>query len=361
MPFSIGFIRHPPVVGLVFLLWLACSQAGVVALGATPAAPENLMITRQAANSISMSWTAPPAGADPIASYRIYRNGTYYATSRSTSYTDNKATTAVVAELNAPANLYAYAVSAVDSQGNEGPQTNQATFNVYVNGVFSWPGDYSYGASIDYRDKSGMPQSGRYDIAVTVTSDGGGFQPYTGNVVPTYDLEAGAFGYISMDLKPTEEGQKWRLSMMSRLPPGDVYPWSAVDLGDYGPAPVPGKWATYKVPLSALSIGVTRFVGSISGTKLTVTHVESGVGIDAGGFIAGAGVAPGTYISGYDAQGGPGTYTVYPSQNVASTSMLEQRTSVYKFDIIDRGRQSKSDRGGTNNKYYVDNIKFTVN
>jgi hypothetical protein len=301
-----------------------------------------------------MSWSAPAAGAEPIASYKIYRNGAPYATSRSTSYTDNKATTAVVAELNAPATLYAYSVSAIDSQGDEGPQTNQATFNVYVNGVFSWPGDYSYGASIDYRDKSGMPQSGRYDIAVTVTSDGGGFQPYTGSVVPTYDLEAGAFGYICMDLKPTAEGQKWRLSMMSRLPPGDVYPWSAVDLSDYGPAPVPGKWATYKVPLAALSIGMTHFSGSISGTKLTVTSVASGVGIDAGGFITGAGVAPGTYILGYDAQGGPGTYTVYPSQNVASTSMVEQRTSVYKFDIIDRGKQA-------NNKYYVDNIKFTVN
>jgi hypothetical protein len=108
------------------------------------------------------------------------------------------------------------------------------------------------------------------------------------------------------------------------------------------------------VPLAALSIGMTHFSGSISGTKLTVTSVASGVGIDAGGFITGTGVAPGTYILGYDAQGGPGTYTVYPSQNVASTSMVEQRTSVYKFDIIDRGKQA-------NNKYYVDNIKFTVN
>jgi hypothetical protein len=188
-----------------------------------------------------------------------------------------------------------------------------------------------------------------------VTGSWGGFQPYAGDKVPQWDLEAGSFGYISMDLKPTKSGQTWDLSAISRLPPGDVYPWSFVSITNYGPAPQVGKWATYKIPLSALSIGKTRFTGSISGTTLTVSSVSGGVGVDAGGFISGEGVAPGTYILGFKAKGGgAGTYTIYPWQNVASTSMTEQRTSVYKIDISDR-------TGASNNYYYIDNLKFTQN
>jgi hypothetical protein len=181
----------------------------------------------------------------------------------------------------------------------------------------------------------------------------GGFQPYAGNVVPLWDLEIGSFGYITMDLKPTINNQTWRLEMISRLPPGDVYPWADVEVNSYGPAPVAGKWATYKIPLSDMSIGKTSFQGSISGTTLTVTNVNSGVGVDAGGFISGSGVKPGTYILGHNANGGPGTYTISPSQNVASTSMTEQRTGLYKFNLQDSS-------GASNNVFYMDNVRFTA-
>ena len=317
-----------------------------------PSAPTGLHLTGETASSISLSWSAASLGANPISHYRLYRNGAPYVTSTGTSYTDYGATDATNPAFAAAATVYTYAVSAVDTQGNEGPQTTQAEFDVYQNGTFNWPGDYSYSAWANYQDTSGGPESGPYDIAVSITGSYGGFQPYSGNVVPQWDLEAGSFGYISMDLKPTNSGQTWRLSIISRLPPGDVYPWAGVDVTSYGPTPVVGKWATYKIPLSALSIGKTSFQGSINGNTLTVTNVNSGVGVDAGGFITGNGVQPGTYITGHNANGGPGTYTISPSQYVSSTTMTEQRTAIYKFDVADQ-------TGLSYNVFYLDNVKFT--
>jgi hypothetical protein len=47
---------------------------------------------------------------------------------------------------------------------------------------------------------------------------------------------------------------------------------------------------------------------------------------------------------------GPG---ISGSTSVASTSMVEQRTGIYKFGLVDRNNV-------LNNRYYVNNIKFSV-
>jgi hypothetical protein len=139
-----------------------------------------------------------------------------------------------------------------------------------------------------------------------------------------------------------------------------IHPWSNVNLADYGPAPLVGKWATYKIPLSVLTIGSTHFTGSISGNTLTVSNVSSGVGMDAGGYVTGPGVPSGTYITAFGKPGGKaGTYTVAGpgingSTSVPSAGMVEQRTGIYKFGLPDQG-------GSSNNHYYLDNIKFSVN
>ena len=329
----------------------AAAQVAIDGTGTTstsngaPAAPSNLLVTGQLASSISLAWTA---GSSGVSYYKIYRNGAALSTSTGTTFTDYSATNATSPSYGEAATIYEYAVSAVDSQGREGAQTNSTTFHIYANGVFYWEGDYSYGATVNYKDTAGGPESGTYDISVKA-AQGGGFQPYAGKVVPVFDMEAGAFEFVSVDLKPTLNGQSWRMSAISRLPPGDVYPWAQVKLSDYGPTPEVGKWATYKIPLAVLSIGKTSFEGSISGTTLTVTKIKSGVGVDAGGFISGPGVKANTYITGHNASGGVGTYTISPAQNVASTTISEQRTSIYKFDIID-------DSSGST--YYVDNWKL---
>jgi hypothetical protein len=364
-------MRAPFTRGFAFAtttaLLLATLSAGAFA-GSMPSAPQNLLMTRQTDSSIALSWSAATPGDAPIAHYNIYRNGVLCGTTKSTKYNDRRA-----ANANSPApggyptltsanTVYAYAVAAVDTAGNEGPQQADATFWVYYNGVYNWQGDFSYPAGsifINYADTSGAPESGPADIEVSYTVAGSGFQPYAGKTTISWDMEGGSFNYLSLDLKPSVASDSWRMLMISRLPPGDVYPWSTVQLSSYGPKPVAGQWATYKIPLSALTIGYTNFTGSISGTTLTVTSVSSGVGVDAGGFVTGPGVPAGTYITGFGtAQGGAGNYTVAGpgisgSTKVASTNMVEQRTGIYKFNLIDESNVA-------DNHYYVDNVKFTV-
>jgi len=334
-----------------------------------PAAPSDLVMTEQTYDSISLKWSAP-AGGTPVAHYNIYRNGVAFGTSKSTTFTDRKAVnansraTASGPLLTAANTVYSYAVSAVDAAGNEGPQQTNATYWVYNNGVFEWEGDYSYPGgqlSIDYADTSGVAKGAPADIKVASTAPNGGFLPYAGKTVTQWDLEGGSFNYFSLDLKPTLAKQDWQLFILSRLPPGDNAPWSFAYLSKYGPAPVVGKWATYKVPLSVLTIGNTNFTGSISGTTLTVTSVESGVGLDAGGFLTGPGIPQGTYLLNFNqGGGGPGTYVIggpgiTPATSVPMTPMVEQRTGIYKFALVDRNANNV-----TNNTYFIDHIKFTV-
>jgi hypothetical protein len=338
--------------------------------GSSPSAPASLVMTGQSANSISLSWSPATPGSAPIAHYKIYRNGAAYATATSSTYTDRNARNAnsplqsdgPQPTLTIANTVYAYAVSAVDTAGNEGPQQANATFWVYHTGRFNWLGDFSYpggSITINYADTAGAPESGPFDIDVSFTLAHSGFQPFAGKTTTAWDMEGGSFGYISMDLKPTLAGQDWELFIISRLPPGDVFPWSNVMLSNYGPAPVVGKWATYKIPLSVLTIGSTHFSGSISGTTLTVSGVSSGVGLDAGGYLTGPGVPAGTYITAFSQSGGgAGTYTVAgpgitASTSVPSTGMVEQRTGIYKFALVDRNKVA-------NNRYYVNNIKFSV-
>ncbi len=207
--------------------------------GSSPSAPTSLVMTGQTQHSISLSWSPATPGSAPIAHYKIYRNGAAYATVTSNTYTDRNARNA-----NSPlqsdgpqptltnANtVYAYAVSAVDTSGNEGPQQANATFWVYHNGRFNWLGDFSYpggSINIDYADTTGAPESGAVDIDVRFTVVHAGFQPYAGKTTTVWDMEGGSFGYISMDSETNACRPDWELFIISRLPPGDVFPWSNV-------------------------------------------------------------------------------------------------------------------------------------
>jgi hypothetical protein len=69
----------------------------------------------------------------------------------------------------------------------------------------------------------------------------------------------------------------------------------------------------------------SSFVGSISGTTLTVTSINSG-GINLGQYLSGTGITPGTKIVGFLTGAGnnineAGTYTVSVNQTVASTTI----------------------------------------
>jgi hypothetical protein len=322
--------------------------------GSGPAAPTNFVLTNEGANSETLSWSASSGAA----SYNIYRNGVAYATTSATTYTDTAATNATVPSFAAPATIYSYTVSAVDSSGNEGPQATDLTFWVYHNGTYSWAGDYS-NVKLNYKDTAGAPQSGTYDIAVSSFAYGYA-QPYSGgSASPEWAADIGAFKYMILDLKPGVANQKWRLNIISRLPQGDVYNNAPVELpGNYGPAPVVGQWATYKIPLNPdLAVGTGYTVGSISGTTLTVSAVNAGMSVQTTAWLFGPGISADTTINAFgggNVGGGVGTYILNKSATApAGTTINMQRTNMYKFSLIDDGSGS--------NVYYMDNVGFTVN
>lgn len=316
-------------------------------------------MTQQTSETVSLSWGDASAGQYPVDHYKIYRNGTAYATVSGNSFMDSEATNATVPSYSDGATVYSYAVSTVDSQGNESAKAYPNVY-FYQNGSPTQGAvDYSYGIGENWRDTSGQPESGPYDISLSYPAAGGGFQPYADvPLAPVYDLEIGGFNYFTVDIKVTDTNHQFFVTMISRLPPGDVYPYSQANLFSFC-TPIVGQWVNCKIPLSSLSIGVTRFTGSISGTTLIVTSVQSGVGVDAGGFLMGPGVPAGTYITGHSQSGSIGTFTVAgpgisSSTYVSSTSMVSQRTSLYKIDI---GMGSES--SGT--QIYIDNVGWTTN
>jgi hypothetical protein len=282
---------------------------------------------------------------------------------------DSEATNATAPSFTATATVYSYAVSTIDSQGNESAKAYPKVY-FYQNGVANQGAvNYSYGITESWQDTSGDPVGGPYDIAATYPANGGGFQPYTNvPLASPNDLEIGAFQYFTIDVKATDTTHQFFLALVSRLPPGDVFPRTWVYINSYCNL-VPGQWVTCKIPLSALTMGFTNFTGSISGNQLTVTSVQSGVGVDAGGFVTGPGIPAGTYVVGtpggitfnmLQSPGtGLGTYTVAgpgisASTSVPSESMSEQRTSLYKLDL---GMPTVS----TGTTIYLNNIGWTTN
>lgn len=311
-----------------------------------PGAPANLQLINQGGpqngsspltNYQQISWTAATPGALPIAYYQIYRNGVGYDTTAGTSYTDRNAPQSNDPTWATPATVYSYQVAAVDTQGNLGPQAAQMSVYSYQNGESNWGNsDLSWG-TIDesYASTSGNPQGGSFDISVDFIA--GGFQP-TANTPqsPQWDLEIGAFNYFTIDVNPgPTTAYVLNLGTVSRVPPGDVYGWHpAVNVFSYGPAPVANTWATYRIPLTDLGMGICQFTGSISGTTLTVTAITSGPAlVDNAGFVTGPGVPAGTYIIASAQNSAIGTFTVTgpgisSSTSVPAATMTYQRTSL---------------------------------
>ncbi len=132
------------------------------------------------------------------------------------------------------------------------PTAGAGTFWVYANGLFDWPGDYSFAATVDYTDTSGQPLSGAYDIKVTLNAVWGGWLPYAQN----YDFNSKPYTKLTFALKPTVSAQQWDVYFVGV---GDVSLASGCtqNVLNYGPAPVVGQWATYTIPLSALCVAGT--------------------------------------------------------------------------------------------------------
>ena len=130
------------------------------------------------------------------------------------------------------------------------PKTGN-TFVVYANGVFNWPGDYSYAANINYKDTKGKPETGTYDLSVSLSSPWGAWQPFG----PNWNFDLRPYNYLQFDLKPTAANQQWDCFALM-VGDKNIVDTSGkqvvIDINKYGPAPQAGVWATYKIPLAAI-------------------------------------------------------------------------------------------------------------
>lgn len=318
-----------------------------------PGAPTNLTMTAQTESSTTLVWDAATAGSAPIDHYRIYRNGVPYDTTKSTTYVDAAATNAEIATRDAPATIYDYDVSAVDAEGREGPRTAQYSVWAYrgSRGGSTWGSvDYSYGlVSRTWDDTKGAPIGGGTDIALVFQNGvGGGFQPYSNlPQVPIYDLEIGAFRYMTFSIKAEHASNDFFVAVLSRLPFGDVFGWVDVRVAHYATLK-DGEWTKVKIPLADFHESKSTFSGSIGapyGTfqgapyaTLQVKTLDDGSGIDNGGYVLGTGLSGGVYIVDDDQRASIGTFHVQgPSidatTNVSLRSLRFQRSNLYKFNI----------------------------
>lgn len=126
-----------------------------------------------------------------------------------------------------------------------------AVFSVYHDGHFAWPGDYSFVATPDYRDTSGAPVSGKYDIKVTLTGPWGGWQPFATNWV----FDTSTYNYLTFAFKPTVTNQAAQVYFMLV---GDKPVGIGVDPFKYGPTPVVGQWGVYTIPLADIGVAKTK-------------------------------------------------------------------------------------------------------
>ena len=367
--------------------------------GGTPSAVTDLEIYQQGgadpngaplSNYQSLTWTAATCSGCTVDHYKIYRavNGgamSAYATSTTTSYADTAATDSNILDLSHGATAYAYAVSAVSSGGTEGSLTYPSVY-MFRGQANQGATDYSYsGVTVDYTDASGSASPGPYDIKVNYPTGTGGFQPVAAPPMSPYDnLELGSFAYFTMDVKfvtSVPSGNALNLGFVSRVPPGDAFPWKQVDLFSYC-TPNTTSWTTCKIPLQDVDMGYGTSTGSIAhscsacgwnpstqttgGTgawdqaTLTTTAVDSGSPIDVAGWISGCGIPADTYVIAHGSvSNGVGTFTV-EGPNVSSITSLGpctisyQRTSFYKFFA-----QWASAPGSTT--FLVNNMGFSTN
>jgi hypothetical protein len=131
---------------------------------------------------------------------------------------------------------------------------------VYYDGVFNWPGDWSYAATANYQDTSGGPIDGPFDIAISVTGQWGGWLPYApvnSASVPTFN--ASAYSYIVFAIKATKSPISWQVLFHYENAPGeDTNDGAALDVTPYAlSTPTVGTWVYYKVPLSAFGLTST--------------------------------------------------------------------------------------------------------
>lgn len=252
--------------------------ATVTISGGAGAAPGTLELSAasynvsQSAGRTTISVTRTGGSTGPVSVSYATSDGTaiagtdYTATSGTLSWSDGDTATKTfsvpISNGAAISGTKSFKVTLSNAMGGAtlgSPSTSTVTINgsttawVYYNGVFNWPGDWSWNATPNYQDTAGGPIEGPYDIAVTITGPWGGWQPYA----PGNTLDTTLYKYIIFSIKATQANQWWSVFFHSA---GDTPDGNSVNASTYGPsgASVVGQWVTYKIPLSAFGLTDTN-------------------------------------------------------------------------------------------------------
>ncbi len=135
----------------------------------------------------------------------------------------------------------------INGSGTSSGGSSGSTFWVYHDGAFHWTADFSFLASINYKDTNTAPLSGPSVIGVTITGAFGGFQPYSLN-----GFDTSPYKYLIFSIKPTVPNQVIGTGFDANNDVKDGEPLTIAGPGitKYGPVPVVGQWNSYKIPLA---------------------------------------------------------------------------------------------------------------
>jgi hypothetical protein len=133
---------------------------------------------------------------------------------------------------------------------------------VYHNGAMRWGGDWSFAATPNYKDTTGIPLVGAFDIQIK-SARWGGWQPFlNANCQSTISLcfNTTAYTYIFFSAKATVSNQAFSVGFMSSgdTPDGLILGGNGdTQLAQYcsgGNSPAVGTWESCKIPLSAFKL-----------------------------------------------------------------------------------------------------------
>lgn len=152
------------------------------------------------------------------------------------------------------------------------------TFWVYQNGQFNWTSHFSFNGTPNLSDTTGKPMGGKADIAFTLATPFGGYQPYL-----TAGFDTSKYKYLTYAIKPTVAGQIIATGFDANddVKDGNAVVVAGPGVTKYGPIPIAGQWATYKVPLSdfaltnplVLKFSIADGLGDPAGTVIYMDNI----------------------------------------------------------------------------------------
>lgn len=141
------------------------------------------------------------------------------------------------------------------------PPVTTSVYTVYANGVLgggdgNWVGDFDNAGKTpeaNYKDTSGAPTKGTYDLKFTGNQQWPIWMPYANN--PPKSFPMGSYTSVQFDLKPTSSNEPFTFYFVpasDESTPGSCM--VALPNAAYSAAFVAGTWVHVTIPLSVLCV-----------------------------------------------------------------------------------------------------------